>query len=72
MIGWHQNETHADLGQCHFQINYQEETVQRTEATFLDIHPLNVFDRRTDDLVAVLDALTWDNDIPHVTDDAVR
>ncbi|WP_436935208.1 hypothetical protein [Halovenus marina] len=43
-LGWHQDETHMDLGECHFQIDYQGETVPRERAAFLDIHQLNVFD----------------------------
>ena len=72
MLGWHQDETHADLGECHFQIDHRGETVQRAQAEFLDVHPLNVLDRRTDDLVAVLDALTWEDGVPHVPSEAVR
>lgn len=45
MIGWHQDETHMDFGECHFQLDYRGETVQREEAAFLDSHPLNVFDQ---------------------------
>jgi hypothetical protein len=72
MIGWHQDEMHTDLGKCHFQVDYQGETVQRETATFLDSHPLNVFDKRIDDLVDVLTALTWDNNVPEVPQQAVR
>jgi hypothetical protein len=72
MIGWHQDETHMDLGECHLQVDYHGETVQREEADFLDSHPLNVFDRRTDNLVSILDELRWENDLPCVPKDAVR
>lgn len=72
MVGWHQDGTHPDLGECHFQVDYRGETVQRAEAAFLDVHPLNVFDRRTDDLVDVLDALTWDDATPCVPEAAIR
>ncbi|MEY7849543.1 hypothetical protein AB7C87_10150 [Natrarchaeobius sp. A-rgal3] len=72
MVGWHQDETHTDLGECHFQIDYQGETVQREEAEFLDEHPLNVFDRRIADLVDVLDALTWEDGVPHLPNEAIR
>lgn len=72
MIGWHQDETHMDLGDCHFHIDYLGETVQRHVATVLDAHPLNVFDQRTADLVEVLGAITWDNDGPQVPEQAVR
>jgi hypothetical protein len=72
MVGWHQDETHTDLGECHLQIDYQGETVQREPATFLDSHPLNVFDQRIDDLVAVLTALTWEGNNPEVPQQAIR
>lgn len=71
MLGWHQDETHPDLSKCHFQIDYRGETVQRAEAEHLDSHPLNVFDRRTDDLVTVLDALSWDEEIPTVPSESI-
>lgn len=72
MVGWHQDETHMDLGKCHFQIDYQGETVQRERAEYLDVHPLNVFDQRTDDLVNVLDAIIWEEGVPHLPKNAVR
>lgn len=72
MIGWHQDETHMDLGECHLQIDYQGGTVQREEAQFLDSHPLNVFDQRTDELIRVIDELRWENDLPCVPNHAVR
>lgn len=72
MVGWHQDETHPDLGECHFQIDYRGETVQRNPATFIDEHPLNVFDRRTDQLVEILGSMTWENGDPTVPDAVVR
>lgn len=72
MIGWHQDDTHTDLGKCHFQIDYQGEAVQRETATFLDSHPLNVFDQRIDGLVDILTALTWENTVPEVPQQAIR
>jgi len=72
MIGWHQDETHMDLGECHFQIDYRGETVQRDEAAFLDMHPLNVYDQRIDDLVDTLNELTWEDEPPSVPTQAVR
>ena len=72
MVGWHQDEMHMDLGECHFQIDYEGETIQRATAEFLDVHPLNVLDRRLDDLVGVLDALTWEDCVPAVPTEAIR
>jgi hypothetical protein len=72
MIGWHQDDTHMDLGECHLQLDYRGETLQRETADFLDTHPLNVFEQRMDHLVAVLDVLTWETDRPTVPSHAVR
>jgi len=68
MIGWHQDETHMDLGECHFQIDYRNDTIHRTAAAFLDRHPRNVFDDRIDQLVDVIDAVTWTAGRPTVPD----
>lgn len=72
MLGWHQDETHMDLGQCHFQLDCHGETVQREKAALLDAHPLNVFDQRSTDLIDILTALTWEDDVPHVPTEVVR
>jgi len=72
MLGWHQDETHPELEQCHFQIDHHGQTVQRSQAEFLDVHPLNVLDQRTDDLVAILDALTFKEGRPTVPEQLVR
>lgn len=71
MLGWHQDDTHMDLGNCHFQIDYQNETVQRTAAEFLDTHPLNVFEHRLNQLIPILNALTWEHDHPTVPNHAI-
>lgn len=72
MLGWHQDETHMDLGECYFQIDYDGKTVQRAEAAYLDSHPLNVFDQRTDHLLEILDSLTWNDKTPTVPKSAVE
>ncbi|MDL0118504.1 hypothetical protein PNQ29_03305 [Halobacterium salinarum] len=71
MLGWHQDDTHMDLGNCHFQIDYQSETVQRTSADFLDAHPLNVFERRLDQFIPILDVITWEDELPTVPNHAI-
>ncbi len=72
MIGWHQDETHPDLGECHLQVDYRGETVQREAATFIDEHPLNVFDQRLDHLVVALDALRWEDGVPRLPEQGGR
>ncbi len=72
MVGWHQDETHTDLGECHLQVDFEGETVQRVPGNYLDTHPLNVFDRRMTHLPAVITALTWEDGRPTVPDRATR
>jgi DUF1680 family protein len=72
MLGWHQDETHADLGGCHFQVDHQGKTVQRSAASLLDAHPLNVYEHRLNQVVEVIDALTWNDGLPSVPEQAVR
>lgn len=71
MVGWHQDDTHEQLGPCHFQVDHRGETVQRVEAQFIDAHPLNVFDERTDQLVEILDSLVWEGGRPSVLEEAL-
>jgi len=40
-------------------------------AEFLDSHPLNMLDRRLDDVMAVFDALTWADDVSSLPDEAL-
>lgn len=72
MVGWHQDETHMAYGECHFQVDVGGDTVQRHPASFLDTHPLNVFDARVDQLGTILDALTWDDETPTVPERAIE
>lgn len=72
MLGWHQDESHADLGECHFQLDYQGKTVQRAAATCLDSHPLNVFEKRIEHLVELVGAIEWENGLPTVQESLVR
>jgi hypothetical protein len=54
MVGWHQDDTHPGLGECHFQIDHEGECVQRTRAEYLDDHPLNILGKRLDVLPEIL------------------
>ena len=71
MLGWHQDDTHMNLGECHFQLDYRGDTIHRTEAAFLDRHPRNVFDHRIAQLVDVVNGLTWTNGRPAVPSDTL-
>lgn len=67
-IGWHQDEDHPDLGDCHFQVDHGGSTVDRSTATFVDEHPLSVLETRLDQLRAVLPRIDWDNGEPTLSD----
>lgn len=66
-IGWHQDETHPDLGKCHFQLDHRGETVTRRRAVFHDAHPLGVLETRLGQLPAVLDCIDWTGDRPSLS-----
>lgn len=54
--GWHQDATHEDLGPCHWQLDYRDETVREPDR-FLDDHPYAVFEKRMAELPDKLRAL---------------
>ena len=64
MVGFHQDADHSDLGRCHLQLDFEEDTVDRQPAPFLDAHPLAVLEERLQQLPAVLDSLEWENGRP--------
>lgn len=72
MLGWHQDETHMDLGECHIQLDFEGETGQRESATFIDAHPLNVFDQRIGHLAEIVDAISWETDGRRLPTQAIR
>lgn len=63
-IGWHQDENHPDLGECHFQIDHAGETVDRRSGSFVDEHPLEVLETRLEQLRALLPRIDWDDGDP--------
>ena len=70
-IGWHQDEAHPALGECHFQIDHAGQTIDRRSATVLDDHPLEVLETRLDQLRAVLPRIAWTEGKPTVPDDGL-
>lgn len=66
-FGWHQDETHSDLGKCHFQLDHRDETVARKPAVFHDSHPVNVLEQRLSLVPSVLELVTWENDRPRLS-----
>lgn len=67
-IGWHQDDHHPELGECHFQIDHDGTTLDRTAATFVDEHPLEVLETRLDQLRSVLPRIDWDGSGPSLSD----
>lgn len=63
-IGWHQDETHPDLGECHFQLDYRGETVTRRRSVFHDAHPLGIIETRLEQFPSVFDCIDWTDDRP--------
>lgn len=70
-LGWHQDETHPDLGECHFQLDHAGSTVDRVGARFVDDHPLEVLETRLGQLRSVLPQLVWDSDEPELPERGV-
>lgn len=64
LIGYHQDGTHSDLGNCHIQLDCRNETVTRESATFIDEHPLSVIKQRLAQLSSTLDAVRWKGERP--------
>ncbi|SEW30171.1 hypothetical protein [Natrinema salifodinae] len=64
LVGWHQDDTHADLGPVHRQVNDGSEAIDQQRARFIDSHPLDVVERRLGALPAVLSAVEWDGERP--------
>lgn len=70
-LGWHQDEDHPGLGECHFQIDHAGATVERTSATFVDEHPLEVLETRLDQLRTLLPQIDWSGEVPALPDSGV-
>jgi hypothetical protein len=68
-VGWHQDETHPALGECHLQLDHGGETIERRKASFLDDHPLNVLETRFEQLRSILPAIEWSTGTPRLPDE---
>ena len=64
LVGWHQDDTHDDLGPVHLQVNDGSTTVKRQPARFIDSHPLDVVEHRLNTLQDAVVAVKWDNRRP--------
>jgi len=67
-FGWHQDEYHPDLGECHFQIDHGGSTVERKAARFVDEHPLEVLETRLEQLRTLLPRIHWADAEPEMPD----
>ncbi len=64
LVGWHQDDTHDDLGPVHLQVNDGATTVAHEPAQFIDSHPLDVVERRLNSLRDAVLAVEWEQGRP--------
>lgn len=64
LVGWHQDDTHEDLGPVHLQVNDGPTVVDRIQAPFIDTHPLDVIETRLNSLQEVVVAVEWAQERP--------
>lgn len=68
LVGWHQDETHDDLGPVHLQVTHGKTAVSHQPAQFIDAHPLAVVERRLDELPDAVCAVEWTEGRPVAPD----
>jgi hypothetical protein len=59
LVGWHQDDTHPDLGPVHLQVNQGATTIDREPAAFIDQHPMAVVEARLQQLPATVPRIEW-------------
>jgi hypothetical protein len=64
LVGWHQDDTHDDLGPVHLQVNDGATTVDQQRAQFIDSHPLDVVEQRLNSLPDAVFAVEWEQGRP--------
>jgi hypothetical protein len=64
LVGWHQDDTHDDLGPVHLQVNDGATPVAHEPAQFIDAHPLDVIERRRNSLRDAVHAVEWEQGRP--------
>ena len=64
LVGWHQDDTHDDLGLVHLQVNDGAMPVAHEPAQFIDSHPLDVVERRLNSLRDAGLAVEWEQGRP--------
>jgi len=70
LVGWHQDDTHDDLGPVHLQVNDGATPVAHEPAQFIDSHPLDVVERRLNSLRDAILAVKWEQGRPVGLDSA--
>lgn len=64
LVGWHQDDTHDDLGPVHLQVNDGATPVAHEPAEFIDSHPLDVVEDRLNSLQEAVPAVKWEQGRP--------
>lgn len=64
LVGWHQDDTHEDLGPVHLQVNDGATAVDHRPAQFIDSHPLDVVEQRLAELQTAVLAVEWNDGRP--------
>lgn len=64
LVGWHQDDTHDDLGPVHLQVNNGATPVAHEPSEFIDSHPLDVVERRLNSLRDAVLAVGWEQGRP--------
>jgi hypothetical protein len=64
LVGWHQDDTHEELGPVHLQVNDGATVVTREPAQFIDSHPLDVLSQRLVTLDGAVSAVEWAGEQP--------
>jgi hypothetical protein len=70
LVGWHQDDTHDDLGPVHLQVNDGTTPVAHEPAQFIDAHPLAVVEHRLTSLRNAVPAVEWEDARPVELDSA--
>ncbi|NGM71448.1 hypothetical protein G6M89_21075 [Natronolimnobius sp. AArcel1] len=64
LVGWHQDDTHDDLGPVHLQVSDSATAVDHQPADFIDSHPLDVVEQRLESLPDAVTAVKWNDERP--------
>jgi hypothetical protein len=64
LVGWHQDDTHADIWPVHVQVNDGATAVGHQPARFIDSHPLDVVEHGLDSLHEAVLPVQWEQGRP--------